>query len=112
MPHWAGVGVITYRNGPVTLGVQNRYVGSGKYDALGTPANINDNHVSSRLYTQLSSGYRVIERQAETFEVFASIDNLFNVDPPRAPNTNLGYTNPALFDEIGMTFKLGVRWKL
>jgi outer membrane receptor protein involved in Fe transport len=105
------MGVITYRNGPATVSVQNRYVGAGKYDALGTPANINDNHVALRFYTQLSGAYRVIDRQPETFEIFGSIDNLFNVYPPRAPNVNLGYTNPALFDEIGMTFKLGVRYK-
>lgn len=40
-------------------------------------------------------------------------DNLFDRDPTPSPQTNTGLdTNPELYDLIGRTFRLGVRYNL
>jgi outer membrane receptor protein involved in Fe transport len=41
-------------------------------------------------------------------EVFAGVDNVFNVDPPRFPGAN-GSGNNILFNPVGRFFKGGIR---
>jgi len=42
------------------------------------------------------------------FELFGSINNLLDRDPPAMPSANLG-TNQVLFDPVGRAFRLGAR---
>lgn len=112
LPHWTGLAVLIFENGPLTLSGQARYVGGGKYDALGTPANINFNHVPSRRYYQLSGSYRLLQSDGgRNLELFGAVDNLLDRDPPIAPTPNNYPTNPTFYDTIGRTFKMGVRFK-
>jgi outer membrane receptor protein involved in Fe transport len=47
----------------------------------------------------------------DTLSAFFKVDNLFNRDPAPSPQTNTGIdVNPALYDVIGRTFRLGVRY--
>jgi len=70
---------------------------------------INDNRVDSRFYVNLFGS--VFIDAAKRFEVFGSVSNLFNTDPPAAPETQF-YTNPVYFDTLGRYFRVGARVKL
>lgn len=113
VPRWSGLGVISYRNGPLDLSTQIKYVGGGTYDATArTPQDIDDNHVPSRTYVQLSGSYELLSGAAgRRLQLFAVVDNLFDVDPPIAPSLNFFPTNAVLFDTIGRTFRMGARFK-
>jgi iron complex outermembrane receptor protein len=44
--------------------------------------------------------------------VFFKVDNLFDHDPAPSPQTNTGLdVNPALYDTLGRTYRVGVRVK-
>jgi len=100
--------------------LQGRFVSSGLYDAqrIGpedpryatTLTNsISDNHVDSRFYVNLFGS--VYLDDAKTVELFGSVSNLFNTDPPPAPETQF-YTNPVYFDTLGRYFRFGGRVRL
>jgi len=99
-----------------------RQIGSGSYNAtyIGPDSSsydpslarrINDNTVPSATYVNLSASYQLREPGATTtsVEVFGSINNLFDRDPPPAPGGNGYPTNPVYFDTYGAAWKLGVR---
>ena len=123
-PRWQSNFFVTYANGPFSATVQARYVGPGKYQAITAaggapiapgdagyastnPNSINDNSVASAVYVNLSGSYDV----GAHLSVFATVDNLFDRDPPVAPGGNGYPTNPVYFDTYGLTWKLGVRAK-
>lgn len=123
-PRWQSNLFVTYGNGPFSATVQARYVGRGKYQAVTAaggvpiepgdaeysstdPNSINDNSVASAVYVNLSGSYDI----GAHMSVFATVDNLFDKDPPVAPGGNGYPTNPVYFDTYGMTWKVGVRAK-
>jgi outer membrane receptor protein involved in Fe transport len=121
-PHWQGNLIVTGTQGPFTGTVQVRYVGKGRFETL-TPTgaapldpsdpnydpsdinSINDNTVSSATYVNLSASYKIIEG----IELFGSVNNLFNHNPPIAPGGNGYPTNPVYFDTYGRLWRAGVR---
>ncbi len=64
--------------------------------------------MASATYVNLSGSYDLSKK----LQVFGSVNNLFDKDPPVAPGGNGYPTNPVYFDTYGMTWKLGVRLKL
>jgi iron complex outermembrane receptor protein len=121
-PRWQSNFFVTYDIGAFTATAQARYVGSGTFEAT-TAANgapiqpgdvgysttnvnsINNNHVASATYLNLSSSYEV----TKNVSVFIALDNVLNKSPPVAPGGNGYPTNPVYFDTYGMTWKLGFR---
>jgi iron complex outermembrane receptor protein len=121
-PRWQSNFFVTYDIGAFTATAQARYVGSGTFEAT-TAANgapiqpgdagysptnvnsINNNHVASATYLNLSGSYDV----NKNVSVFVALDNVLNKDPPVAPGGNGYPTNPVYFDTYGMTWKLGFR---
>jgi outer membrane receptor protein involved in Fe transport len=110
---------LTYSLGDFTGTLQWRYVGSGRYltfdginavytctTATCLPGSINDNHVESASYFNLAATYKILK----SLQLFARVDNVLNKSPPIAPSTGLA-TNPALFDTLGTTYKVGVRFQ-
>jgi iron complex outermembrane recepter protein len=100
--------------------LQGRFIGSGLYDAqrIGPddpsyattlPNSINNNRVSSRLYFNWFGSVFLDEQRR--FELFSSVSNLLDKDPPAAPETQF-WTNPVYFDTLGRSFRMGVRVKL
>ena len=100
--------------------LQGRFVSSGLYDsqrigpedpryATTLPNSISDNHVDSRFYVNLFGS--VFLDEEKTVELFGSVSNLFNTDPPAAPETQF-YTNPVYFDTLGRYFRFGGRVRL
>jgi iron complex outermembrane receptor protein len=112
LPRWTGASVVSYSRGPLNLSTEVRYIDGGKLDALGTPQNLNINHVPSRTYVQLSASYEILSLKDDgrRLQVYGAINNLFDKDPPVAVSPNAFPTNAAFFDTIGRSFTLGVRF--
>jgi len=121
-PHWQGNLILTTEQGPFTGTVQVRYIGSGTFETL-TPLNlppvqvgdpnysntdpnsINSNRVAAAAYLNVSASYRI----TDGIELFGSINNLLDKDPPIAPGGNGYPTNPVYFDTYGRVWRAGVR---
>ncbi|TIX48829.1 TonB-dependent receptor domain-containing protein [Alteraurantiacibacter aquimixticola] len=121
-PKWQGNAFATYQNGPATLTLQMRYIGSGRYATLtgsGGPAvdpsdagydstnpnSISDNKVEAAAYFNLSGSFEITDE----IEMFGSINNLLDKDPVIAPGGNGFPTNPVYFDTFGRTYRIGAR---
>ena len=102
-PKWqANVGV-NYQRGPLSLNVQERFIGRGSYNAIYTARDIDDNVVGSVFLTNLRAGFDFgpADRQ---ITVFANITNLFDRAPPLAPTFGFNgsnHTNEGLVRRAG-----------
>ncbi len=126
-PKWMLNSTLTADVGRVTAVLQARHIGSGALnralvgpdDPSYDPSRINSishNRVEARTYFTLAATYRLpLGNGVEQFDIFGSVDNLFDTDPPVAPGTTgtvvqSSYpTNPALFDTLGRRFRVGMR---
>ena len=66
---------------------------------------INYNRVASRLYWDLSGSIDLMNDGNRKVQLFGSIYNLFDKNPPRQRL----YGNPVLFDAIGRSYRVGLR---
>jgi len=118
-PHWILNGRATFFAPRWSMTLQGRFIDSGLYDAqrIGPedpryattlPNSISDNHVDSAFYVNLFGS--VFLDEEEHAELFASVSNLFDADPPAAPETQF-YTNPVYFDTLGRYYRVGARFK-
>jgi iron complex outermembrane receptor protein len=132
VPRWQGNAFLTYSNGPATAVLQARVVGSGTYANIDSnsslpmlspgdpgyvptkPNTISNNSVASATYFNISLNYTLpfFNEGAHSLQVFGTLDNIFNRDPPVAPGGNGYPTNPVYFDTYGRTWRLGVRAQL
>lgn len=109
-PHWRGTLQANLDVGPVSVFVQERFVGAGRY---GTNATDLTNgfaapvYVPSIFYTDFNLRYRT---PVKGVSVYANITNAFNKAPPFDPAGTF-YTNPALYDVVGRFFRIGVNVK-
>ena len=119
VPDYTLDGVLTYANGPGSLTFHGRYIPGGSYNvafvgpddpdyAVTLPTSVNDNTVPGRFYLDLAATLKVDVGSGREFELFGSINNLLDRDPPAMPSANLG-TNQVLFDPVGRAFRLGAR---
>jgi len=117
VPHWLVDALVSYNNGPLSVTAEGRYIPSGTYDAgqIGPGQDgydpslsnsISDNHVSARAYLNLSGQYDIIQRDNTNVQIFASVSNVLNQDPPVAVRFN-----PILFDTLGRSYRFGIRVK-
>jgi outer membrane receptor protein involved in Fe transport len=119
---------LSWSRGPLSLFVQERYIGGGKLDRflvegdrtliaqMGLPSNystIDDNSIDSTYYTDL--GVRFAFGTDDAWEIFGNVNNLFNQEP-RATAQILGRAgvnefNQAsnLYDVLGRTMVVGAR---
>lgn len=125
VPKWQGNAFLTYLNGPFTGVLQLRYIGPGRYGTVdpntGLPligpnqpgfsntyaGSINTNSVSSATYLNVALSYTL--PFFSSVQLFGSISNLLDKDPPVAPGGNGYPTNPVYFDTYGRTWRLGLR---
>lgn len=116
VPKWRADGLITYSDDRFSLSAHGRYVGPGVYDPtkIGPgqpgfspylPNSTNYNLVDSRLYWDLTTSFDLYPEPDRKLEVFASVYNLFDKDPPRQRL----YGNPVLFDALGRRYRVGIR---
>ncbi len=115
LPHFKATGNLTYNNGPFSLFVQGRYIGPGVFEnALVVGKNIESNHVDSVFYTDARIGYQLQVPHNGSMEVFFSVTNLFDTDPPVTPYYSAfasyaNQDNPSLYDVMGRRFVVGAK---
>ncbi|MFA9216844.1 MAG: TonB-dependent receptor domain-containing protein [Sphingomonadaceae bacterium] len=67
-----------------------------------------DNSMKGAFYVDLGGSYK----WSNTVSIYAKIDNVGNVDPVAAPQENPSYAiNPALYDVLGRTYRVGLRYQ-
>jgi iron complex outermembrane receptor protein len=105
----------------VSADLHARFIPSGIYNvafigpdqpgySLVSPASSNTNHVKSALYLDLIAHYQIVQSDRANLEIYAGMNNIANTDPPRVPGAN-GTGNNVLFDPIGRTWVVGLRYK-
>jgi outer membrane receptor protein involved in Fe transport len=78
----------------------------GSQAAVNNPT-INFNKMPGAFYLDFGARYSM----TDSLMAFVKIDNVFDKDPVPAPQTNTGLdVNPALYDTIGRTYRVGVRY--
>jgi len=112
IPHWRGNIRIAYTTSKYGVGALVRYVEGGLFNNLyfegGGLNSINNNHLGSRVYLDLDARFKLVDR----IELFAKINNVFDRDPPIAPQviTQAAATGTYLYDRIGRYISGGVRF--
>jgi iron complex outermembrane receptor protein len=123
-PDWAANLVISYLNGPLTFTTQGRYTSKGVLDKQ-TPktgpddagfnpllaGTVTDNTLPSFMVWNISGSYDFKIGSADNVQVFATMNNIFDKEPPYASGS-VGGANPIFFDTAGRTYRLGVRVRL
>lgn len=113
---WRISGNASYRNGPLTLAGNMRYIGGGNIDnELNVSAlDVQDNYQDSVAYFGASVQYVVMETDNAEVTAFGRVDNLLNSDPPvlYATGQQPTQTNNALYDTVGRSYSFGLRFKL
>jgi outer membrane receptor protein involved in Fe transport len=123
-PEWVGNLIVSYLRDRFTITGQARYTGSGKLDLL-TPrlgpsdpgynpavtGSVSNSDVPSHTTFNLSGSYDLEIGSLERTELFASITNVFDKDPPFSGNNGFGVggVNGAFFDALGRTYRIGLR---
>ena len=121
---------LTYARGPISVFLQERYVGGGVNDhtrvestvhsipaAPGAPAvpqTIDDNSVDSVLYTDLTFGYSAGGKGGGMrWDTFLTVNNLTNETPPATyqivGRAGVAGPNTYLYDTLGRRYTVGVR---
>jgi iron complex outermembrane receptor protein len=102
-PKWRQTASVTYQNKDLSVDLRLRYVGGGIFSkqlgANGQP--ISNNDIDARTYTDIGARYTI--RNAT---LYASIDNLFDVQPPFTT-----YATP-FYDMIGRYYSAGLKLKV
>jgi outer membrane receptor protein involved in Fe transport len=111
MPKWRGTFDISYSYGGLTIGAQERYIGSYRRSDLFVYA---QNKVGAVAYTDLSLTYDV-KSARNTFQFFTTVNNLFDRGYPIVPiGSNPGLavsTFRSVYDVTGTYITTGVRIK-
>lgn len=121
VPEWQVTSTATWAINDLSISVQARYIDSGLYDVgkIGPddpnyspflPNSINDNTVPSYVYWNLFGHYDLRSSGAATWQIYAAINNLADKDPPFIPPPAFSTpTNPAFYDVVGRSYRMGLR---
>lgn len=113
---------LTYDVNRFAAQLQMRHISSGAYnttlvgpgDEGYDPAlanSINDNSIGAWTYFNLNASYDLWAEGSRNLELFGVINNLFDKDPPVDAPSSFGPTNNVLYDVIGRSYKLGLRFR-
>jgi outer membrane receptor protein involved in Fe transport len=122
-PEWVHNLVFSYFRGPFMITAQGQYHTSGIIDKQ-TPktdpsqpgydpnvtGSVSVNTTPSHFTLNLNGSYSFTWGRIEGMEVFASINNALDKDPPFASGAT-GGANPIFFPALGRTYRLGMRMR-
>lgn len=118
LPRFKVTSNLSYRNGPVLLFLQGRWIDGGLLDrnrvesTTNIPNSIDDNTVPSTFYTDLNLSY--FRGESDDLELFLNVTNLFDREPVHVPNIigRAGTTefNSGLYDLLGRRFVVGLNY--
>ena len=105
----------TWSDDSLSATLQGRFIGASKLVYNWTSKDVDDNTVPAIFYTDVRAQYDVVKG----IQVFGTIDNLFNIDPPNVAATpsrgqTAYYFTPVrgdVFDTIGRSYRVGVRFR-
>ncbi len=112
LPNWRGTMTVNYEVGPFAAFSQVRYIGPMTWDktrVLGVDTDFN--HIKAQAYVDAQLSLRIPGFGKEQ-EIYFNIQNLLDKDPPYDPIVGGATplpTDPNLFDQVGRTFRVGVR---
>jgi len=114
VPHLRGFATISYDANPLSLQLKGRLTGKAKIEADWGPKDVNINDVPAIFYLDTFVGFNVRAGGAK-FQIFGAVDNLFDTAPPVAVSQDsinaVGTgTNVVVYDAIGRTFRVGLRF--
>lgn len=112
-PNWRGQVSATWRQGPLRVFVQERYIGGGLKNKELTAALLapEQNDTDERFYTDATLSYD-FEAGSQIVTGFVSVNNLFDQDPPIVPTGAITVpraTNGYLYDVVGRYITTGFR---
>jgi len=123
-PKWTGNISASYLLGGFTTTLSARYVGGanldntwiddptqpGYYTADGrlTNATVDNNHVDPYLLFSLNGSYNLKVANLKQFQLFGTINNLFDKDPPFT-GAGISGASASYADTLGRAFRMGVR---
>jgi outer membrane receptor protein involved in Fe transport len=120
LPKYRVTSNVTYRNGPLSVFLQGRWIDGGKLDRNRVESttrilnSIDDNSVPSTFYTDLNLGYTT--GKEDNLNLSFTVTNLFDRAPVSTPQSigRAGTTefNTSLYDVIGRRYVLGVNYQL
>jgi hypothetical protein len=125
-PRWTGNVSTSYLYGNLTTTLSARYIGAAKMDntwsddpAIGNYQNatgqllngsVDNNHVDPYLNFSLNGSYNLKVSNLKQFQVFGSVNNLFDKSPPFTgggiSGASAGYN-----DTLGRAYRIGLRLK-
>lgn len=129
-PNWRYQGTIQYSNETITAQLVGRGVSGGKYAnawiecTSGCPTattnnpTVNYNHVDGALYFDTTFTYKFSLGESSKEELSLSIRNIMNSDPvpvhqgPLSNSYKAYAANTQLYDILGRTFRLALRFKM
>ncbi len=130
LPAWRYNFTVSYSNDPMSVSLTGRGFSGGTYNnsyiacTSGCPAatsfapTINQNHMNGALYWDANVSFKIPTGEAGESQLFLSVRNMTNKDPEIFPQGPAGTgfltqaTNPGLYDQLGRTFRAGVRFKM
>lgn len=112
LPKWTGNLNVTYTDGPLSVFGQTRWIGAAKFDNTLTEIDLANNSQEDVFYHDLGVRYRFNVGGSDV-EMFGNVENVFDTEPPFVPTVFTGnYTSLSLYDAIGRTFRVGLRFRL
>ena len=118
-PELALNGTVSYDRDRWGVSLQTRYIDSGIYNSTwidptqpgynpASALSVNDNTIDSWTWATLSGRYRLPMNSDRSWELFMTVNNVFDEDPPLAPDGAYP-TNAAFYDQIGRAFRVGIQ---
>jgi outer membrane receptor protein involved in Fe transport len=118
VPSWIVDTLATLSLGRLSLNAQGHFLSAGKVDAtyvgpedagysVTLPNSINTNRVPSRFYTTIGASFDVLKQGSRKLQAYATVVNLFNVNPPPYWNGN---NNSVYYDNVGRRYRFGLRY--
>jgi outer membrane receptor protein involved in Fe transport len=105
----------TWSNDTLSGTIQGRFIGASKLVANWTAKDVDDNTVPAIFYVDLRGQYEIMKG----IQIFGTVDNLFNIDPPNVAATpsrgqTAYYFTPVrgdIHDTLGRSYRVGARFR-